>query len=149
MVEGAALRVVGSEVVAHSRGIGPEDPGLTEKWEARPGAGGGATVSGAVCMVSESPLGAGARGWAGCGGAGRSVQSLLRSEWGSPQFGHLAGAAGHQSRTGLRIPPLGQEGLGHLCSAFVWLSEQKGQVGASSLHQCLTCPNFQHFSHWV
>ena len=94
MEEGAALRVVGSEILAHRRGIGPEDPGLTEKGEARAGAGGGATVSGVVSMVSVSPPGAGAGGWTGCGGAGRSLQSLLRAEWGSPQFGHLAGAAG-------------------------------------------------------
>ena len=100
-------------------------------------------------MVSMSPGGAGAGGWLGWGGVGRLRQSLLRAEWGSPQLGHLAGAAEQQSRTGLRLPPLGQEGLVHLCCAFVWLSEQKGQVGVSSLQRCLTCPNFQHFSHWV
>ena len=56
-VEGAALGVVGSEVLAHRRGIGPEGPGRVEKGEAR--AGGGITVSGAVSMVSVSPWAAG------------------------------------------------------------------------------------------
>ena len=66
-------------------------------------------------MVLESLSGAGAVTWLDSGGAGRSGQSLLRAEWESPQFGHFAGAAGQQSRTGLRLPPLGHEGLGHLC----------------------------------
>ena len=115
MVEGTALGVVGSEVLAHRSGIGPEASGWTEKGEARAGAGGGITVSGAVSMVSVSISGAEAVAWPGCGGAGRSGQSLLRAESESPQFGHLAGGAGQQSKTGLRLPPLGHEGLGHLC----------------------------------
>ena len=62
MAEVAALRVVGSEVLAHRRGIEPEGPGWAEKGEARAGAGAGATVSGAVSIVSVSPPGAGTEG---------------------------------------------------------------------------------------
>ena len=88
MVDGAALGVVRSEVLAHRSGIRPEDPGCAEKREARDGARGGTTVSGAVSIVSESSPGAGAGGRLVCGGAGHSRQSLLWAEWGSPQFGH-------------------------------------------------------------
>ena len=148
---GAALGVTESVVLAHSSGRPAGAPGRAEKGEARAGAPSGITVSGAVSIESASGRGGGAAAvcWGGCGGGGRSGQSRLLAEWGSLELGHFAGAAGQQSRTGLRFPPLGHEGLGHLCSAFVWLSEQKGQMGASSLHRCLTCPNFQHFSDCV
>ena len=62
IVEVTALGVMGSEVLAHRRGIGPEGPGWAEKGEARAEAGAGATVSGPVSIVSVSPLGTGAEG---------------------------------------------------------------------------------------
>ena len=85
MVEEVALGVVGSEVLAHRRGIGPEGPGWAVKGEAR--AGGGTTVSGAVSMVSVSSWGAGAGGQLGWGGQGvhcspYSGPSEVRHSWG-------------------------------------------------------------------
>jgi len=55
---------------------------------------------------------------------GREGQSLLRAECSSWQLGQHAIKDGQQARTGRRLPPLGQEGLGQRCSALVWESEQ-------------------------
>jgi len=43
---------------------------------------------------------------------GREGQSLLRAECSSWQLGQHATEDGQQARTGRRLPPLGQEGLG-------------------------------------
>jgi len=82
-------------------------------------------------------------------GGGRSGQSLLLAEWASPQLEHLAGEARQQLRMALRLPPLGHEGLGQRCSAFVCWREHRGHVGVSALQRGLTWPYFQHFWHWV
>jgi len=60
----------------------------------------------------------------------REGQSLLRAECSSWQLGQHATEDGQQARIGWRLPPLGQEGLGQRCSAFVWESVQKGQTGS-------------------
>jgi len=82
-------------------------------------------------------------------GGRRSVQCLLLPEWASPQLEHFAGQARQQLRMALRLPPLGHEGLGQWCHAFVCWREQRGQVGQSSLHSSLTWPYFPHFWHCV
>jgi len=79
---------------------------------------------------------------------GREGQSLLRAECSSWQLGQHATEDGQQARTGLRLPPLGQEGLGQRCSALVWESEQKGQTGNVLGQRVEMWPNFQHFLHW-
>jgi len=80
---------------------------------------------------------------------GRSQQSLLLAECTSPQLEHLAGEARQLLRIGLRFPPLGHDGLGQRCSAFVCWREHRVHVGASALHSGLTWPYFQNFWHWV
>jgi len=79
---------------------------------------------------------------------GQEGQSLLRTECSSWQLGQHATEDGQQARTGRRLPPLGQEGLGQRCSALVWASEQKGQTGSELGQRVGTWPNFQHFLHW-
>jgi len=63
----------------------------------------------------------------------REGQSLLRAECSSWQLGQHATEDGQQVRTGRRLPPLGQEGLGQRCSALVWASGQKGQTVIATL----------------
>ena len=79
---------------------------------------------------------------------GQEGQSLLRAECSSWQLGQYATEDGQQARTGRRLPPLGQEGLGQRCSALVWESEQKGQTGSVLGQRVGMWPNFQHFLHW-
>jgi len=79
---------------------------------------------------------------------GREGQSLLRAECFSWQLGQHATEDGQQERIGWRLPPLGQEGLGQRCSAFVWASQQKGQTGSELGQRLEMWPNFQHFLHW-
>jgi len=79
---------------------------------------------------------------------GREGQSLLRAECSSWQLGQHATEDGQQARTGRRLPPLGQEGLGQRCSVLVWESEQKGQTGRVLGQRVGMWPNFQHFLHW-
>jgi len=79
---------------------------------------------------------------------GREGQSLLRAECSSWQLGQHATKARQQARTGRRLPPLGQEGLGQRCSALVWESEQKGQTRSELGQRAGMWPNFQHFLHW-
>ena len=79
---------------------------------------------------------------------GRAGQSLLRAECTSWQLGQHATEDGQQARTGRRLPPLGQEGLGQRCSALVWASEQKGQTGSELGQRVGIWLNFQHFVHW-
>jgi len=78
----------------------------------------------------------------------RERQSLLGAECSSWQLGQHATEDGQQARTGRRLPPLGQEGLGQRCSALVWVSEQKGQTGRLLGQRVEMWPNFQHFLHW-
>jgi len=73
---------------------------------------------------------------------GREGQSLLRAECSSWQLGQHATEDGQQARTGRRLPPLGQEGLGQRCSALVWASEQKGQTGSELGQRVGIWPNF-------
>jgi len=61
---------------------------------------------------------------------GREGQSLLYAECSAWQLGQHATEDGQQARIGWRLPPLGQEGLGQRCSAFVWVSQHKGQTGS-------------------
>ena len=79
---------------------------------------------------------------------GREGQSLLRAECSSWQLEQHATEDGQQARTGRRLPPLGQEGLGQRCSALRWASEQKGQTGSELGQRVGIWPNFQHFLHW-
>src|SRR5205807_5465767 len=65
------------------------------------------------------------------------------------QLGHFEGEARQQLRTGRRLPPSGQEGLGHRCSDLLWWSEQSGQMGWVTRHLCWTWPKSQQFRHWV
>jgi len=79
---------------------------------------------------------------------GREGQSLLRAECSCWQLGQHATEDGQQARTGRRLPPLGQEGLGQRCSALVWASDQKGQTRSELGQRVGIWPNFQHFLHW-
>ena len=109
--------------------------------------GSGSVVGSSAVSISSSGEG---NGWGG-GGAmvetGRAEQSQYRAEWGSPQFGHLAGVTSQQASTGRRLPSFGQTGLGHLCSDFLWWREHRGQVGWSCVQLWTTCPNWQQLSH--
>jgi len=58
----------------------------------------------------------------------REGQSLLRGECSSWQLGQQATKDGQLPRIGWRLLPIGQQGLGQPCSAFVCASEQKGQT---------------------
>jgi len=98
-------------------------------------------VPGAGGRIVEGPAWSSARSMLSCvcrdrtSGAsevcfGREGQSLLRAECSSWQLGQHATEDGRQARTGRRLPPLGQEGLGQRCSALVWASEQNGQTGS-------------------
>ena len=103
-----------------------EGPGLGVAGSAsgkriRAGKGGSASWIGSSA-VSISSSGEG-DGWGGGGvtvETGRAAQSRYLAEWGSPQFGHLAGVTSQHARTGRVLPPFGQTGLGHLCSDFSW-----------------------------
>jgi len=114
---------------------------------------------GAVRTTVEGPVWSSARSMLSCvcrdstfgvSGAvfGQEGQSLLCAECSSWQLGQHATQDGQQSRIGWRLPPLGQEGLGQRCSAFVWASEQKGQTGSEEGQRWEMWPNFQHFLHW-
>jgi len=76
------------------------------------------------CVCRDSTFGASGEA------VGREGQSLLRAECSSWQLAQHATEDRQQARTGRRLPPLGQEGLGQRCSALVWASEQKGQTGS-------------------
>jgi len=78
---------------------------------------------------------------------GREGQSLLRAECSSWQLGQHATEDRQQARIGWRLPPLGQEGLGQQCSAFVWASEQKDQTGSALGHRLEMWPYFLPFLH--
>jgi len=79
---------------------------------------------------------------------GREGISLLHAECSSWQLGQHATEEGQQLRITRRLPPLGQGGLGQPCSAFGWVSEQKGQMGSKLGQRWEMWPNFQHFLHW-
>jgi len=93
-----------------------------------------------VCRDCNSGVSGVVFGWEG--------QSLLRAECSSWQLAQHATEEGQQARTGRRLPPLGQEGLGQRFSALVWESEQKGQTGSVLGQLVGMWPNFQHFLHW-
>jgi len=93
-----------------------------------------------VCRDSNSGVSGVVFGWEG--------QSLLHAECSAWQLGQHATKDGQQVRTGRRLPPLGQEGLGQGCSGLVWESEQKGQTGCVLGQREGMWQNFQHFLHW-
>jgi len=78
----------------------------------------------------------------------REGQSLLRAECSSWQIGQHATEEGQQRRIGLRLPPLGPEGLGQRWSVFVCASELKGQTGSKLGQRWEMWLNFQHFIYW-
>jgi len=93
-----------------------------------------------VCFSSM----AGAAHRAGAGG--HSGQSRLLAECASPQLGHLAGEARQHPSMALRLPLLGQEGLGHRCSDLVCGREHRpvfptGQAGQASVKPGPACRN--------
>jgi len=98
-------------------------------------------ASGAVQTTVEGPAWSSARSMLSCvcrdgtfGVSGVVLgwegQSLLRAECSSWQLGQHTTEDGQQPMIGRRLRPLGQQGLGQRCSAFVWASEQKGQAGS-------------------
>jgi len=112
---------------------------------------GGRTAEGPARSSARSMLSCVCRGRnSGVSGVvlGREGHSLLRAECSSWQLGQHATEDGQQARTGRRLPPLGQEGLGQRCSTLVWESEQKGQTGSVLGQRVGMWPNFEHFLHW-
>ena len=102
------------------------------------GAGGRgvSATSASSSVVSISPssgvgrTGAGSEGegsdW---GRFGRAGHAGSVAGWSPPQLAQWEGEAEQQSETGRRLPSLGQVGLGHRCSIFLWCSAQIGQTG--------------------
>ena len=60
--------------------------------------------------------------------------------WVPTQLVHRGGEEEQQLGVALRLPPLGQVGLGHRCTARVWLREQKGQKGEEEGHLGVSWP---------
>lgn len=60
---------------------------------------------------------------------GGPLPSLLLVAWGLRLLGHFAGDTRQHLRMGLWLPSLGQEWLGHRCSALMCWAEQNEHVG--------------------
>jgi len=83
------------------------------------------------------------------GGDGRLLQSLCVAGCSPPQLTQRAGEEEQQLGVALRLPPLGQVGLGHGWLARECLREHMGQTGSGEGHLGPMWPKLQQFWHCV
>jgi len=68
---------------------------------------------------------------------------------GPPELAQRGGTEEQQPGGALRLPLLGQVGLGQRWAAQVWLREQMGPSGSAEGHLGVTWPKPQQFLHCV
>ena len=80
------------------------------------------------------------------GGIGQAERFLYPAEWSPEPLWQRAGEAMQPLRTGLRVPSLGQVGLGQRCSALAWGPAHRGHT-VGFVQRGFTLLNLQQLLH--